>query len=186
MTRTTIPTRDAAPEAARPTLDRIQKMLGFIPNHYRLMATSPNVLNGWASLQASLAGTLDVRTRDAIALAVSDINECDYCQAAHSWISFHLDKIDASEIERNRRGQSADPKRAAAAAFARNLMRERGKVAEGDLAALRSVGYTDTNILEIIALAAQFMMTNLINNAFDTDVDFPAIPAQGTPGAAST
>jgi alkylhydroperoxidase family enzyme len=59
-------------------------------------------------------------------------------------------------------------------------------VAEGDLAALRSVGYTDTNILEIIALAAQFMMTNLINNAFDTDVDFPAIPAQGTPGAAST
>jgi uncharacterized peroxidase-related enzyme len=178
MTRTTLPTRDTAPETAHATLDRVQKVLGFTPNLQRLMAKSPHVLNGWAASQASLASTLDVKTRDAISLAVADVNGCHYCDAAHSWISYNLAKIRPSEIARNRQGESDDPKRAAAAFFARKLMEARGKVADSDLAALRSVGYTDANILEIIALASQFMMTNLINNAFDTDIDFQAIPTQ--------
>jgi uncharacterized peroxidase-related enzyme len=178
MTRTTVPTRDTAPEASHASLDRVQKTLGFTPNLQRLMAKSPHVLNGWAALQTSLAKTLDVKTRDAISLAVADLNGCHYCNAAHSWIAYNLAKIPPSEIARNRRGESADPKRAAAAFFAQKLMEARGKVVESDLAALRSVGYTDANILEIIALTSQFMMTNLINNAFDTDVDFQEIPAQ--------
>jgi alkylhydroperoxidase family enzyme len=62
-------------------------MLGFVPNLQRLMSISPNALSGWASLMGSLAKTLDVKTRDGIALAVSEADGCDYCLAAHSFIA---------------------------------------------------------------------------------------------------
>ena len=65
-------------------------MLGFVPNLHRLMSISPNVLSGWATLMGSLAKTLDVKTRDGIALAVSEADGCDYCLAAHSFIACQI------------------------------------------------------------------------------------------------
>ena len=57
-------------------------------------------------------------------------------------------------------------------------MRTRGKVADSDLDAVRAAGYTDANIVEIIALSAQFMLTNFINNVFDTEIDFPVVDVE--------
>jgi alkylhydroperoxidase family enzyme len=54
-------------------------------------------------------------------------------------------------------------------------MQTRGKVADSDLDAVRTAGYSDANIVEIIALSAQFMLTNFVNNVFDTDIDFPVV-----------
>ncbi len=71
MPRIAIPKREDAPVESELILDNIDKMLGFVPNLHRLMSISPNVLSGWATLMGSLAKTLDVKTRDGIALAVS-------------------------------------------------------------------------------------------------------------------
>jgi AhpD family alkylhydroperoxidase len=75
----------------------------------------------------SLAKTLDVKTRDGIALAVSEADGCDYCLAAHSYIATNLAKIAPDEIELNRKGRSADPKRQAAVAFAKAVIETRGR-----------------------------------------------------------
>jgi uncharacterized peroxidase-related enzyme len=173
MTRISIPTYEQVPEAAKGTLDKVQKNLAFAPNLQRMMSQSPAVLNGWAALQNALSTTLDLKTRDAIALAVSEVNQCSYCLAAHTWVSMQFAKIPPDEIARNRHGESIDAKRAAAASFAGKLVQLRGKVAPEDVLALRAAGYSEANVLEIIALASQFLMTNLINNAMDTTVDFP-------------
>ena len=58
-------------------VDNVDKMLGFVPNLKPLMSISPNALSGWASLMGSLAKTLDLKTRDGIALAVSEADGCD-------------------------------------------------------------------------------------------------------------
>jgi hypothetical protein len=63
-----VPTRDEAPAESRPILDSVREQLGFIPNLHRLMALSPAALTG---LQGLLSKALDLRTRDAISLAVS-------------------------------------------------------------------------------------------------------------------
>lgn len=105
------------PAGSKPILDNVDKMLGFVPNLHRLMSISPNALSGWAALMGSLAKALDVKTRDGIALAVSEADGCDYCLAAHSFIAGNLGKIPADEIELNREGRSSDPKRQAAIAF---------------------------------------------------------------------
>lgn len=53
-------------------------------------------------------------------------------------------------------------------------------MADADLAAVREAGLADPQIIEIVALSAQFLLTNFMNNVADTDIDFPAVsPAEG-------
>jgi uncharacterized peroxidase-related enzyme len=175
MPRIAIPKREDAPAESKPILDNVDKMLGFVPNLHRLMSISPNALSGWATLMGSLAKTLDVKTRDGMALAVSEADGCDYCLAAHSFIAGNLAKVPADEIELNREGRSSDPKRQAAVAFAKALIETRGKVSDAQFAAVRDAGWTDANIVEMIALTAQFLLTNFMNNAVQTPIDFPKV-----------
>jgi uncharacterized peroxidase-related enzyme len=175
MPRIAIPARDDAPAESQPILDNVNKTLGFVPNLQRLMSISPNALAGWAGLMGSLAKTLDVKTRDGIALAVSEVDGCDYCLAAHTYISTNLAKIPPEEMELNRKGLSKDPKRQAAVAFAKALIEKRGKVSDEEFAAVKAAGWTDANIVEMIALSAQFLLTNFMNNAVQTPIDFPEV-----------
>ena len=170
-----IPKREDAPAQSKPILDNVDKMLGFLPNQHRLMSISPNALSGGATLMGSLAKTLDVKTRDGIALAVSEADGCDYCLAAHSFIAGNMAKVPADEIALNREGRSSDPKRQAALAFVKALIETHGKVSDARFAAVRDAGWTDANIVEMIALTAQFLLTNFMNNAVQTPIDFPAV-----------
>ena len=106
---------------------------------------------------------------------MSEADGCDYCLAAHSFIAGNLGKIPADEIELNREGRSSDPKRQAAVAFAKALIETRGKVSDAQFAAVRDAGWTDANIVEMIALTAQFLLTNFMNNAVQTPIDFPKV-----------
>ncbi|PZR46957.1 carboxymuconolactone decarboxylase family protein [Paraburkholderia fungorum] len=175
MSRIAIP--QTIPAESQAVVDAVSRQLKLTPNLFRIMAQSPHALNGWASLQGALAKTLDVKTRDGIALAVSQVNGCQYCLSAHSYVASQLVGLSDDEIRRNRRGESESPRVAAAAAvaFARKLVETRGKVATGDLDTVRAAGYSDANIVEIIALSAQFLLTNFVNNAFDTEIDFPVV-----------
>jgi uncharacterized peroxidase-related enzyme len=175
MSRIAIPTRDEAHPDAQPTLDNVSKLLGFVPNLHRLMSINPNVLAGWLGLQSSLARTLDAKTRDAVALAVSDANRCDYCLAAHTYVATNFAKLSPDEIARNRKGESSEPRRAAAATFAKALIEGRGKVSDAQFQAVRDAGFSDGEIVAIVGLTAQFLMTNFMNNAAQTAVDFPEI-----------
>jgi uncharacterized peroxidase-related enzyme len=174
MSRIRIPTQEEAPEASQPVLENVKKMLGFVPNLQRLMSISPPALTGWAGLMGALSKTLDVKTRDGIALAVSEADGCNYCLAAHTFIAGNLAKVDAEEIAINREGRSSDPKRQAAIQFAKRLIETSGKVSAEEFASVRNAGWSDSNIVEIIALTAQFLLTNFMNNAVQTPIDFPA------------
>jgi len=110
---------EAAPVASHAALLAVQKQLGVAPNLFRLVATSPAALQGYLGLNGALGkGELDARTRERIALAVAEINGCDYCLSAHTYLGKNLAKLDDAEIERNREGGSTDPKADAAVRFA--------------------------------------------------------------------
>ena len=86
MSRIAIPTPENAPAASQPLLEGVRKALGVVPNLFRLIAQSPAALTGFAGLQGALAKTLDVKTRERIALAVAQANGCDYCLSAHAYL----------------------------------------------------------------------------------------------------
>jgi uncharacterized peroxidase-related enzyme len=173
MARIVTPTRDEAPAASQPVLDTLHAQLGVVPNLYRVIANSPAALNGFAALQVALAKTLDVKTRERIAIAIAQVNGCDYCLSAHSYLALNLAKIGPDEIARNRRGASSDPKADAAVRFAAAVARERGHVGNTDVAAVRLAGFSDAQIVEIVALVAENSFTNYLNEVAQTEIDFP-------------
>ena len=178
MSRIPLPADQDIPAASRPVLEATEKQLGFTPNMLRALALSPAVLNGWSDLQTALSRTLDATTRHGIAHAVTEVNGCRYCKAIHTFTATAFGRIPAEEQELFRQGRASDPKRSAAVAFAKKVIETHGKVSDADLNAVRQAGYKDSQILEIVALAVQYSMTNFLNNVMDTDVDIP------TPSAA--
>lgn len=167
----------AAPAAAQPLLEAVKKQIGSAPNLFRLTATSPAALEGYLSLNGALAkGALDAATRERIALAVAQVNGCRYCLAAHTYLGRNVAKLDDAEIAANRNGHSSDPKADAAVSFARKVTLDRGAVTDADFAQVRAAGYSDAEIVEIVAHVALNTLTNYINEVFGTEVDFPVVP----------
>jgi hypothetical protein len=78
-----------------------------------------------------------------------------------------------------RKGHATDPKRDAAVQFPRKVVETRGQISDADLKAVRDVGYTDANVMEIVALVAMYSLTNFFNNVFDHDKDFPVVTPAG-------
>lgn len=180
MTRIALPSSiEAAPTAAQPLLEAVKKTLGSVPNLFRITANSPAALEGYLGLNGALAkGSLDPRTRERIALAVAQINGCDYCLAAHTYLGTNVAKLDEAEISANRAGASQDAKADAAIRFAVALVNERGHVSDADIDAVKMAGYSEAEIVEIVAHVALNTLTNYLNSALDTPIDFPAVSAK--------
>ena len=175
MSRLAIPERDAVPAASQPLLDAVEKQLGVVPNLYKLVSISPAALQGLLGFGAALTKTLDVKTRERIAIAVAQVNGCDYCLSAHTYLGLNLARIDAAEIALNRKGRSSDPKADAAVRFAALVAETRGKVSDSELEAVKAAGFTEAQVIEIVSIVAENVLTNLVNNVAETDIDFPAV-----------
>jgi len=180
MSRLPIPASiDDAPEKSRPLLEAVKKQLGVVPNLFRLVSTSPAALEGYLGLSGALAkGSLPAPTRERIALAVAEINGCDYCLSAHSYLGKNLARLDEAEMAANRSGHSNDPKADAAVQFAAKVARQRGRVSEDDLRAVKLGGYDDAQIIEMVQHVALNVWTNYVNNVAETDIDFPVVNAR--------
>jgi uncharacterized peroxidase-related enzyme len=78
-----VSTEDAA-EKVRPLLEDLQKKLGAVPNVFRAMAHSPELLEGFLALNKALPRTkLDGKLRELAYIKTSELNHCAYCRHHH-------------------------------------------------------------------------------------------------------
>lgn len=153
----------------------IQAAFGMVPNSFRVMANSEALLAGYWGLDHALEqGMLPHATRNEIALAVSEINRCPYCLSAFTAVGKAIG-ISDHEIGQCRLAHSDDPKIDAALKFAKAIVKERGDVSHQDFARVRAAGYSDTEIMEIVANVALITAANYINLVAQTEVDFPLV-----------
>jgi uncharacterized peroxidase-related enzyme len=180
MSRIAIPASiSAAPAASQPMLEGVNKQLGVVPNLFRLVSNSPAALEGYLGLSGALSkGALPAPTRERIALAIAEINGCSYCLSAHTYLGKNLAKLDDAEMTANRSGASNDTKADAAVRFAAKVARERGHVRQEDVRAIKSAGYDDAQIIEIVLHVALNTWTNYINEVAQTEIDFPVVTAR--------
>ncbi len=180
MARLSVPASiETAPAEAKQNLEAVKRLLGSVPNMFRVFSVSPHALEGYLGLNGALSkGQLDAAMRERIALAVANVNGCTYCNSAHAYLGSRFGKLDEAEIAANRDGRSNDPKADAAVRFARKIAAERGHVTDADLQAVRAAGYSDAEVVEIVANVAVNVLTNLVNNVFATEVDFPVAEAR--------
>ena len=170
------PTSNDAPKASQGFLDTVQKQLGSVPNLFRIISNSPAALEGYLGLNRALScGELNPATRERIALAVAETNGCGYCLAAHTYLGKIVAQLSDEEMQANREGRSTDAKADVAVRFAAEIAQNRGKVTIKSVEAVKTEGYSDAEIVEIVAHVALNALTNYVNEALGTEIDFPQV-----------
>jgi uncharacterized peroxidase-related enzyme len=156
-------------------LDAIQGQLGMVPNFLRVFANSPVALRAFLGLHGvANGGSVDALTRERIALALAQQNECEYCVSAHTAIG-RKTGLSGDEMAAARAGTSEDAQAAVAVKFARSLMENRGDVSAIELAEVRAAGYSDADIVEIITHVGMNFLTNILGKASRVEIDFPKV-----------
>src|SRR5687767_7685610 len=85
MTNFTIHTLESAPENAKPILQKLKELIGFVPNLAATMANAPTVLETFASIRAINArSSFSGIEREVLAMTAAREIRCSYCMAAHS------------------------------------------------------------------------------------------------------
>ena len=157
-------------------LSAVHQAFGATPAMFRTVAQSPAALKMmWGAFGVLGGGVIPPKLGEQIAVAVADRNACEYCLAAHTALGRKAG-ASAAEMAAAQAGESSDPKTNAALRFALKLVDARGQVADADVQALRTAGFDDEHIVEILAHVALNLFTNYVNVAFAVPVDFPAVP----------
>ncbi|MCC7304831.1 MAG: peroxidase-related enzyme [Alphaproteobacteria bacterium] len=163
---------------AKEYLDGIQAKLGATPNIFKTFAHSPAVGEFYANGSAALGkSTLSAGLREQLALTVAGANACNYCASAHTAIGKKLG-VAEDELPINLTAQSKDKKTQAALTFAKKMVDTKANLSDSDVKAVKDAGYTDAEVLEIIAVVAFNIFTNYFNHIVDTEVDFPKVEAK--------
>ncbi len=156
-------------------LDQITGAFGATPGMFRAVANSPAALKMmWAGFGALGAGTLDHKLGEQVAVLIADRNACEYCLAAHTVLGKKAG-ASAEEMREAQAGRSTDRKTAAALVFAAKVVADRAQLGDADVEALRQAGFSDEQVVELLAHIALNLFTNYVNVAFDVPVDFPRV-----------
>ncbi len=169
-----IRTNGATSELKR-SLKSSQLTLGKVPNFLRVMANSPASLRAYILADAALVrGRLTARQREQVALAVAEINGCAYSLSAHYETGKRLG-LTHNEMQLARNATAADPKAEMMLRFTQGVVLQRGEISEDDFQALVKAGFTNEQIVEIVANIALNIFSNYFNRVAKTEVDFPLL-----------
>lgn len=166
--------------ALKDTLDGLARKLGKVPNMMRTMAQSPAVLDAYIGLsQAANRTSLPAATREAMALAIGQRNDCEYCVTAHSLLGAKAG-LAGDAVASARAGRGRDAREEAILAFALAVNDRQGHVTDEEIAAARAAGLTDAELAEIVAVVALNVFTNWFNHVAQPEIDFPRIDFKST------
>jgi uncharacterized peroxidase-related enzyme len=164
-----------APARSRDLLKSVQAKIKTVPNLYKALAHSPAALNAYLDLADTLnSGELRARYRESIAIAISEINRCDYCLSAHVTIG-KMNGLSPEAIDQARHAESDDPKLNAILRLVARLVLQRGLVSDTEFESARQAGVTEAEFAEIAAHIGMHTFSNYFNNLVKTEIDFPRV-----------
>lgn len=178
MPRIPVHTLESAPENSRDVLKALEAKVGKVLNIYGEMAHSPVVIQAYGALQEAIGdyGTFDARTKEAIALAVANVDECGYCQSAHTLGAKAAGLSEDQTVAIRSDRVDFDPKLAALLRVAREATGNVGNVQDATWQAALDAGWSDTELTELSVHVVANLFTNYFNHLVHTDLDLPAAP----------
>lgn len=165
---------DTALESAKTELEQSQKAFGFIPNLHKVLAAAPEVLKAYKALHRHFQNSsFNAAELTVIWQTVNNYHQCHYCLPAHTGIA-HAMKVDAELINALQGGELLqDNKLHILQVTTHALVDQRGQLSDMQLAAFKTAGYGEQQLLEIILGLAQKVISNYTNYLADTPVDEP-------------
>ena len=163
MIRLVALTPETARGAARDLLTDLVARHGQVGEMVRTMAHSPSVLGGYLQLSRAMKrAKLDRTISERISIAVQVVQGCEICLQSHIDAARGLG-IDEDEIEQARRGTSSDPRYAAMIGYGLQVYREPTTISDEQIEALRSHGFSDREIADVVGLVALNVLTGAFN-----------------------
>ncbi|PZX47467.1 carboxymuconolactone decarboxylase family protein [Algoriphagus chordae] len=174
-TQFSVPTRDEVSESNQAIFDQLKKQMGMVPNLYAYYAKNETALPDYLALQGRKS-TLKAKEREVINLVTSQINGCRYCQSAHTVLGKMNGFTDEQVLEIRAGKASFDNKLDALAKFTAVVVEERGKASAQAKSEFLNAGYTEANLIDVVMVIGDKIISNYIHNLADFAIDFPIAP----------
>lgn len=173
MTNFNVPTKNEVSTTNQEIFANLEKAVGFVPNIYATMATSENALKNFLDF-ANAKSSLKTKEKEVINLAVSELNQCQYCLSAHTAIA-GMNGYSPEQITELRSGSASfEPKLDALAKLSRNIAENRGATKPEVLNDFFAAGWTKENLMDTINQVGEITITNYLHRTTEVPVDFPA------------
>jgi uncharacterized peroxidase-related enzyme len=161
-------------------LERVAQRIGWVPKMIRLLANSPAATEAYLQFNVALAqAALSRQTRSLIAATVAELNGCTYSAMIAQGQAKEAG-VPEEAVTEACRAESKDPKVAAVLHFAARLVEQRGNVPPEGIAELRRAGYSDTEIVDVVATVVLSLFRNYFNLVAGTEIE-DARPVHATP-----
>ncbi|MET2983674.1 carboxymuconolactone decarboxylase family protein [Aureibaculum conchae] len=171
-TNFTVPTREEVSTNNQAIFDSLKSNLGFVPNLYAYYAKNETALPDYLALQ-NRKSTLKAKEREVINLVVSQYNGCRYCQSAHTALGKMNGFNDEQIIELRKGTASFDEKLNALAEFTLAAVSNKGNVSEEIKSNFFNAGYTEANMIDVVIIIGDKIISNYIHNLAGFEIDFP-------------
>ncbi|RRQ49034.1 carboxymuconolactone decarboxylase family protein [Maribacter algicola] len=166
-----VPTREDVAPINQGIFDNLNKALGFVPNLYATIAYSENGLKRFLDYQNAKT-SLNNKEKEAVNLVVSQVNECVYCQSAHTVLG-KMNGFNDAQLLDIRKGRSDNPKLDALVKLAADITLNRGKAKNETVEDFFAQGYTKENLVDVILQVSDKTAMNYLHNLTKVPVDFP-------------
>ena len=165
-----LPMADPLPPETQKYFDVCREKLGILPNVLAAYAFDIEKLNAFTAMYNDLMlapSGLSKLEREMIAVVVSSINRCWYCQVAHGAAVRALSGAPelGEALVMNWRVAEVTERQRAMLVMAEKITLASATIEEADRQALRDQGLTDRDIWDVINVAAFFNMSNRVASA---------------------
>lgn len=172
MKTITVPTREEVSPSNQILFDNLKKNVGMVPNLYAAMANSENALATYLSFSTAKS-SLKAKEKETINLVVSQVNDCDYCNSAHTAIGKLNGFTDEQIIELRKGYATFDSKLDALVKFAKSVAENKGHADQTAINKFYAAGYTNENLVDVLLVVADKVFTNYLFALTNVPIDFP-------------
>ncbi len=170
-----IPTKEQVSPANQGIFDKLNGMVGFVPNLYAILAHSETALGDYLALQ-NRKSSIRAKEREVINLVVSQVNKCAYCLSAHTQFAKMNGFTDEQILDIRRANISFDPKLDALAKLVKSTTENRGHASAEIVDNFFTAGYTEENLIDVVIVIGDKIITNYLHALTDIPVDWPLAP----------
>lgn len=170
-----VPSREQVSPGNQAIFDHMQSAFGMVPNLYATFALNETALADYLALQ-NRKSTLSAKEREIINLVVSQVNDCKYCVPAHTAVSKMYGFTDGQILEIRKAQISFDSKYDALAKFVKETAINHGRPSANTADGLFAAGYTKENVIDIMMIIGDKIISNYLHNFTQIPVDWPEVP----------
>lgn len=156
------------------TYQSILKGLGFVPNLYKNLGNTPELLTAYLQLSDLLKQTKNFTPaeKDVIALSISKFNDCKYCISVHTMTSLKFSGVSADVVSAIQNNQPIpDEKLNILYITVQKIIANKGVLEKADVDKFFEYGYNDYHLFDIILEISQKTISNYANHLFQTTID---------------